>query len=541
MSVPSDPSTSEQPPPASWWVDISVALVLVVGLALLRPLWPDGDAQGHANRAINRSLLGAMETKHILYAPLLRCILLGLEGTGLRPYAIEAFTLLSNLCGGILYLLLARGLFLPLLRDVTVARLCALGTVLSFGVLLTCATIETYAMALTVDVALATFCLRTGLETVGQAAGAAVLFVLAVGIHVTNVLMLPFVLAILLTSGRRHGWAAPATFCGVVFLGAVVLASGLVFGVPTEDGKPNWTRLFPHSDPHPTMSLGGRLGRAAYGFVRTFAWLVPYLELTWTFAVVYISAFVLSGLLIAFIASRGFLANLGKYGWATFLILLIVVPFSAMGVYYYGSDSERWLFLMPVVWFILGVIWTDYRPAPDAWLSPGMARGLLAVLVLVMGSYNVLFKIWPEARSSKDYEGLVDLQQRAGSNDLIVAASGIRGITEEFILRQRLHGEVLGLDELMLVKHKSDVAAGQADLRAQVRKALTEGRRVLVFGLLEEGLSEGRGYPWAWVQPLGYTPEKMLSVLEEFHPRAIVKPDDDHVGLFELSAAKAAP
>jgi hypothetical protein len=43
------------------------------------------------------------------------------------------------------------------------------------------------------------------------------------------------------------------------------------------------------------------------------------------------------------------------------------------------------------------------------------------------------------------------------------------------------------------------------------------------------------------VQPSGYTPEKMLSVLNEFHPKPIVKPDDDHVGLFELSVANAAP
>ena len=32
----------------------------------------------------------------------------------------------------------------------------------------------------------------------------------------------------------------------------------------------------------------------------------------------------------------------------------LALPFTAIGVYYYGSDSERWLFLMPAAWLILG-------------------------------------------------------------------------------------------------------------------------------------------------------------------------------------------
>jgi hypothetical protein len=537
MSVASEPG--ENP---SWWIDLAIAVALVAGLVLLRPRMPDGDALGHAGRAIERSLLRGMEPKHILYAPLLRILLLGLENAGLRPYALDAFTIVSNLCGGVLYLLLARGIYAPLLRNVVVGRICALGVVLSFGVMVSCATIETYALALTLDVALAAVCIRTGLETTGPAAAAAVLFVLAVGVHATNVLMLPFVLAILLSSGRRHGWTAPGVFCGIVLLGAVVLASALVLGVPTADGTPNWARLIPRGDPHPSLSLGGRLGRALYGFLRTFAWLMPFKDLDRIFAIVYVAVFVLAALLIVFVAAHGFLGNLGRYRWASFLILLIVVPFTLVGIYYYASDSERWLFLMPPVWLVLGAIWTDYRPAPNSWLSPGALPGVLLFLVLLMGSYNALYKLWPEARSSRELKGLVDLQQRTGSGDLIVAASPLKGITEEFLLRQPLHGEVVALDHLMLDVHKTDVAGCENDMRERVQAALAQGRRVFVYGLLDEGQTEGRGYPWAWVQSMGYRPEKISSLLDEYHPEAVVKPDADHVGLFQLMGpAKDVP
>jgi hypothetical protein len=532
MSVPSQPAAPEQPSRSgSWWTDVAVAVVLVGVLALLRPCWPDGDAQGHVGRAVNRGLAGGMETKHILYAPLLRCLLLGLESIGLRAYAIVAFTALSNLCGGILYLLLARGLFAPPLRDLGLARTCALGTLFSFGVMASCATIETYALALTLAVALATVCVRTGLHTAGQAAAAALLFVLAVGVHVTNVLTLPFVLAVLLTSARRHGWGATAAFGAVVLGGALVLGSALVLGVPTETGGPNWGRLVPAGDPHPSMSAGARVGRAVYGFFRTFAWIAPYHEVSRAFLAGHAAVFLLAGLLVVFVAGRGFLGDLGRYRWPALLLLLLVLPFVAIGLAYYPSDPERWLFLMPPVWLVLGVIWRDDRAGPDARPSPAVARGLLLLVVLVMGSYNALFKLWPETRASRELDGLTELQRLTSSNDLVVADSGLRGVTEEFLLRRPLRCDVLALDRLMLEEHRRDVAACRADLRRQVADALARGRRVLVFGLLGEDLAEGRGYPWAHAQPLGYTPRSMLSVLEEFHPVPVVRADADHVGV----------
>ena len=142
-----------------------------------------------------------------------------LESLGGRPYALEAFTVVSNLAGVAIYLLLARAVFLPLLADVGLARLCALGTVLSFGVLSRCCAIETYALALALDVGLAALCIH-GLTKARRGAVAGLLFVLAVGVHVTNVLTLPFVLALMWPDWRRGRWATVGAFTSVVAVGA---------------------------------------------------------------------------------------------------------------------------------------------------------------------------------------------------------------------------------------------------------------------------------------------------------------------------------
>jgi hypothetical protein len=520
------------PGTGSWWVDAGVAVAVFVILAGLRPCLPDGDGLAHAGRAIHRSFLEGVESKHILYAPLLRCVLSALELAGSRPYALEAFTAVSNLCGAIIYLLLARAVFPPLLRDRALARICALGTVFSFGVMNCCATIETYAPALTLDVALAALCLRTGLETPRQAAAGGVLFVLAVGVHAANVLILPFVLAVAL-GRRRQGWGAPAAFALTVLAGAVLLAAAVLWSQPTPDGGPNWSRLIPKGDPQPVMSLTARLGRAGYGFARTIAWLEPSWNLTARFLAVYAAAFLLAGLMTVVIG-RDFLRRIRHYWWPAVLLLVLAGPFTALGLYYYPSDPERWLFLMPGLWLVLGAAWAEYRPGP--WLSAAAARGLLLGLVMLLGTYNALSKLFPEARHNRDLSGLVELNRVATTeDDVVLAPSGLQNVIEEFVVRQPMRFRVVQLDQLMLEKHRREVANCQEDLRNQIREALTSGRRVFAFQLIDEGLVPGRGYPWAWVEPLGYTPEHFLSVLEEFHPEPILHGDADHVGVYRLS------
>jgi hypothetical protein len=536
MSAPAPPAAPASSA-ASWWADGAIAAALLVGMLLLRPAMPDGDGLGHADRAVHRTLLSGMEAKHILYAPLLRCVLLLLEPLGLRPYALEAFTVVSNLAGVAIYLLLARAVFAPLLGDVGLARLCALGSVLSFGVLSRCCAIETYALALALAVGLAALCVR-GLTTAGRGAAAGLVFVLAVGVHATNVLTLPFVLALLWAERRRGGWAAAGAFAAVVAAGAAALAAALAFG---GEGGPSWARLLPKADPQPAMGIGGRVSRAAYGVARTAAWLSPVRDLLdwlqadrgWAlaFAVSYAAAFLLAAALLVAVARRGFFRNLGRYRAAFLPLALLAVPFVAIGVWYFPSDPERWLFLVPVFWLLVGRVWADDAPGPRAWLSRPTARILLAALVAALAVYNGAFKLWPEARHDRSREGVAELARLAGPDDLVVALGGFN-LVDEFVLHQPPFAfEVLPIDQLMMQEHPNDIEAARRELRRRITAALAQKRRVFVHGLIGEGHRAEYGYPWAHVK---YRPEDLLSVLEEFRPEERVKPDAAHTGTYEL-------
>jgi hypothetical protein len=67
-----------------------------------------------------------------------------------------------------------------------------------------------------------------------------------------------------------------------------------------------------------------------------------------------------------------------------------VLPYALMGVAFFGSDSERWLFILPVGWLYAGV------------LAAGHARRLqLAAAILVyVGALNFATAVWPAHRDT---------------------------------------------------------------------------------------------------------------------------------------------
>ncbi|MCS7044940.1 MAG: hypothetical protein NZO58_01160 [Gemmataceae bacterium] len=512
--------------PGNWGVDVALAAAVLAVLVAVRPCAPDGDGMYHAGRAIERSFRDGMVAKHPLYAAVLRALYLVLDAVGLRSWVLDAFAIVSCSCGAALYLLLARGLFAPLLRDVGLARIAAIGTLASYGVMQSCCSIETYAPALLCDVALVTACWYWDVATPRGGVLAGGLFVLAVGMHAANVLLAPFLIAVLWLRARNRPWHGAFWAVGTVALGGLMIAV-LLAGWP-----PDLTRLLPHADPEPALGVAGRLGRAAYGWLRTFVWLPPSWELTKFYAAGYAVGLVVVLGLAALVAWRG--CALRRRTGVLALASLVAIPFVGMGIAYFPSDPERWLFLVPIAWLVAGWIWADYQPPATAWLTPGVARGMLVVVVAGVAVVNVAVKLWPEARHNRERQGAVRLAAIVQENDLIIAPSQLSLTYQEFVIGRFLNAEILPLDMLMLHEQPHDVKAGQDILRQRVQSALAEGRRVFVTALLGEKLQPGRGYPWAWVEPAGYTPESVLGVLREFQVDEAVPATPEHTGTYRL-------
>ncbi len=281
----------------AWHFDLMVTLLLVLMFFSLRPLLPDGDAISHADRALRPGLLDGMVPKHAIYAPILHLVHDTLAWLGWEQFTLEYFTLVSAISGAAIYFILVRIVFTPLLGERWLARLCSLGVVLSLGVLKASCTIETYALALLLDVALVAICLHKDVTTPKWGIAAGVVFVLAVGVHATGVLMVPFLVLTLLKSGRGRPWATFVWPAGTVLVGALVIVAGLV--VACGEWPPGWENVLPIADPEPAINLAGRLARSLYGFARTIAWLMPFAELRVrpVFATVYLFVFGLFSLL----------------------------------------------------------------------------------------------------------------------------------------------------------------------------------------------------------------------------------------------------
>lgn len=518
-----------------WWVDIGLAAGLLLLLIALRPALPDGDAHAYADSAIHFRAEEAFRPSHLLFVPLLRLIYLALLGLGGQAYTVEVFTAVSNLSGVGVFLLLSRVIYPAFLRGPWLPRVAALGSILSFGVLATCCAIETYALALLLQVALGAVCVRDGLATPRGCIAAGVLFVLAASVHITSILLGPFLLALLLYRVRRGARLAPACFVGAVLVCGVAAAVALMAARGVWPGEPGWlARLLPRADPEPPLGAAGRLGRAAYGMLRTIAFLPPFRTLATGFAAAYGLGWLAAGGLILFVARR---STAGRDWRLGVLLGLIVVPFVYMGVSYYPSDPERWLFLVPVVWLVMGLVWARYNPPAGARLGPAEARFALVGLVALLGCYNAAVGLWPDSRRDRLLTGLIALDERTATGDLVIAPRSFGGLYEEFVLKRRYRFETVPLD-LLMSEHGADVAGCKEELRRVLADAFARGRRVFVFDLFDEGLTAGRGYPWAWVLKDGYEPDTFIDILKQFDPEPLVPPGEDSAGIFLLRPSR---
>lgn len=536
MSASVAPSTrgDERNPEQGTHVFTCVFLsILLFALTMsLRPLAVDGDGAYHSTRAMYKSFLAGVDPKHPLAAALLRAVYLPLQAAGLKRASLVGFTAVSALCAVGTFLLLERIIFPRFIRAWPVSLLCALGVVLSYGVLSRSSTIEVYSPALFLDVALTAYCLRSDFTRSRHVVAASLLLVVAVGFHITNVLIIPFVVALVIGRApqdrinRTLLWGS-ATF----LLGMAAIVFLLWLGPGRAEWPPDLALILPQRDPQPALGLVGRLSRGAYGFARTVAFL-PYIrELRGALAVPYV---VVAGgvfLLWAHLARKGFLADPGKNVRLLSMLLLMAAPFIFIGFCYYPSDPERWLFLMPPLWLLIGLAWDQQNPATYrrtvSWDSPI----LLGAIVLGLGAYNSA-ALLPDALANRGLAGLKELSMLTSDDDLVISPSGVTGRINEFYLDRLITAENLTLMALVQ-EHGADLHGTQADLADRIDRALQKGRGVFVFNLIGEGHEKQRGYPWAHMEH-DYGPETFLAVLQKYGQDTICSPSRTSVGIIRL-------
>jgi hypothetical protein len=328
---------------------------------------------------------------HLLYMPLLRAATRLCGGDGLRAGRLANALLAGSgvvLAYGIVRRLVGNaGLLAPDARFA--ATFAAAGLALSFGYWVQGADVEAYAAAIvallsTVRLALA----HRVRPTLPRALAVGVMLGVAVLCHLTHVLLSVFVAASLwhfAAPGKKllHAAAALATG-GALSLGMYAYAALLVRRHDLV-GALRWVGTAAHG-----FHDGGgpyRVADATYGLAKAVIY-SPYLYEADAPKMLGQFLLGLAPLVALCVAARLRPRVLPQIEWR--LGAAWVLPYALVGVAFFGSDSERWLFVLPALWLLAGAL-----------VAPRYRRLQLAAWILVyVGALNLVTGILPAHRDT---------------------------------------------------------------------------------------------------------------------------------------------
>ena len=409
-SPATSPRTSDAPTPAPG-PEVTRGAVLALSLGAF------GVYLASAPRLLNGDGLGYLKSVaagappppgHVLYLVVLEGLARALHATA--PLAmLGPARVLSAACGAI-----AIALFVALAREVGLDRratiLGALGLAVSWGLWQEADDIESYAPALAALVAAVTCALRAGrTRRVLDGAAAGLTAALAILFHIAIVLLLPFLaFAVLRRSTETTKPRGPlaATVAAVVAgaagllgpLAAVAFGSLHLHGIGGPGGALSWLLGANHGFRYPLHPYTPLV--ALWGLARTFAY-APFPTDAPLAVVIAESAgaglaLVAIGLLVLRRPAPSRLGRLGVALWAA--------PTAALGVYYYGSDTERWIFLLPLLWLLVAA-------AP-----PRRVALLLAALCV----WNLAVEVVPDAVRSTERDQAAAAGAPLEDGDLVI-------------------------------------------------------------------------------------------------------------------------
>jgi hypothetical protein len=236
-----------------------------------------------------------------------------------------------------------------------------------------------------------------------------------------------------------------------------------------------------------------------YGFARTFVVLESFWEgPKWLIALKMGAVYLAGGWLVW----RGRSA-FGALPRPAACVLGACLAFAAvqatLGVYYFGSDSERWVFLAPLVWVGLGVA---------AAALPWQGRAGAFAGVAALAAANLVLGIWPSATDGS-VEQRVLAFDRATGGDALVVTPGHDWLSYYTLYRPEAEGRVEVVSLINLALKRPDDADGLlADVARRAERAREAGRPVVLVRVLDPKESPLED-PWQGLGHLGMPFEKV--------------------------------
>ena len=461
-----------------------------------------------------------LQPGHLLYCPLMTVLVRGTEALSLPLSAARLMLLVNQLAGAssvLLVFLVARRLGM----DRFARWLAALGLAVSFGFWNQAIDIETYALTLS--------CVTASLYAMARlATGGCLGWVFALGVlnglaGLFHLAAIPLGLAsVCLLMWTRNEVPPRALRDVALYLLGAFVAFGVpslyvgfaVLKMPSFGSFLGWLL----SSAHPWGASFNLMSfpRAVYGFVRTFLFLGYFWQASKRLLVVKGSALLFAAGWLAWQwrNRQGSLPSAARV--VLVCMLAFAVPQAMLGVYFFGSDPERWVMLAPWIWLALAGLVSQLRPTPRLVAVVGV--GLLALVNLVEG-------VWPLA-TDRAIEARVRAFDRLLNDNELVIVPG-------FDWSQYHHhycpdSPTLQTAELidLAVEHEQDPQGLFADLARRIDQARKDRREVLLIRILDPDENPQQN-PYQELRALGHSREEIRNWLGRYQWEAV--PLDDPV------------
>jgi hypothetical protein len=377
---------------------IALAVAAVALYLVTAPGVPNLDGLGYIKLLPHNFAAG-----HLLYMPLLRAATHLLGGDGLK-----VGRLLNALLGGtgVLLTFEIACLCAPLRSDRRfVASVAAAGLAVSYGYWVQGADVEAYALAVVALLWLVRVALPyRARPSLLRAAAIGVCLGVAVLCHLTHVLACGFVVTICLDDprGRSQGAIAAAlalALGGALSLGAYAYAAFVVRGHHLE-GAVRWVLTASHGFRESAGAYS--VAQAIYGLARSLVW-SPYLYES-------DAPRLIGQFLLGLLPLIGFVALCRRHAHAAAGLPLrplavLAAPYAALALVFFGADPERWIFILPVLWIVAGVVIDAL--AHRRVVARALVAGLFA-LNLGLAILPAHFNAWPRHLAELAAEPLSD-------------------------------------------------------------------------------------------------------------------------------------
>jgi hypothetical protein len=436
-----------------------IAVLTVAAAWRLAPAVVNGDGLGYLKASLDTTIYPG----HLGYLPLLR-LLRSLSHAG--PRAIDgllAARALSAASGGIAVLALAasaRRMF-PLSK--WAPPIAALGLAVSYGLFAAASDVETYAPAL------AALCLAFYALTHRAVVLGGLMTVAATLLHVESVL---FVLPAIMPLHGRPRWT---------FLLVVALGLGAAYGAAVHHFGMPWLLGATHGFHYPLRWSTPAI--AVYGACKSLIYSPYPYEAPWPRVLIAFGLGALALLILLIDVGRKGALPLGRavtFSW--------LIPYSLVGALFFASDSERWVFLLPLFWLSVA------------------ARGARLALITILGIAAANAMLWlPIARDPSFRDRAAAAAPHLHPGDLVISPG---------------HGwdEYLGIYDGPTVEHYPlvfhaarlhDRTALRSDLAAAITRTRAAGHTIFLARLSTDDSPLG----WKELAPLGITRENASDLL----------------------------